>query len=73
MAEGDSGYSDCSNDFMGNCINGQTACTGSSCGTGNGCEEEHQSLRLDGAIPRGGEILVEAPPVCRLPGVIVEA
>lgn len=71
---GDTGYSDCSNDFFGNCINGTSSCTGQECGTGTGgCEEEHKGTAIDRLVPAGGEVLVTPARACELAGVIIEA
>lgn len=70
VAADESGYSNCSNDFFGNCINGTTSCTGTACGK-DICEE-HQGSRREPAAP-GGEVLPEPMSACELPGLIIEA
>lgn len=66
------GHEGCQNNYTGQCINGTGTCSGASCGTGTGCEEEHQS-RLDWEIPTDGEVLPAPLPACESAGVVIEA
>ncbi|HEX2252913.1 MAG TPA: hypothetical protein VHQ65_06580 [Thermoanaerobaculia bacterium] len=69
--DANNGYSDCSNDYFGNCINGTVAC--GSCSADPMCTDEENQTNLDGRPAAGGEVLLEVPRACETGELIIEA